>query len=94
MKKYNFKFTGRQTGAIGINYKISDTYQCEDIHEALSLLWTDYEHVSGLLIKENGKDIEQPKVIKWVKVRSHSERKRQSDGATYLYTRSDSPINQ
>lgn len=91
MKKYKFSFTGRQSGAIGITYKISDTYTCADIHEAFSLLWTDYEHIQGLCIYKNGKRIEQPEIIKWVKVRPHTERERQADGATYRYTRTDSP---
>lgn len=93
MKKYRFTFKGRQSGAIGIFYKISDTYKCSNIHEALSYLWEDYEHISGLTIYQNSTKIDQPEVINWIKVRPHSERQRASDNGTYLYTRSDSEIN-
>ena len=92
MKKYNFKFTGHQAGAIGITYPISDTYKAKDIHEAMSLLYTDYDTILGLRITENGKQIEQPEKINWVTVRPHSERQRTENGS-YLYTRSDSPIS-
>ncbi|MES2382431.1 MAG: hypothetical protein V4538_15395 [Bacteroidota bacterium] len=92
MKKYNFKFTGRQTGAIGIFYPIADTYQAKDINEAMSLLYEDYEHLSNLSIKENGKEIDQPDKIKWVEVRKYSERERNPKTGIYLYTRSDTPI--
>lgn len=83
MKKFTFSFTGRQSGAIGIFYKISDTYTAKDIHEALSLLYEDYEHINGLTIKSGNKTIEAPKTINWVKVRSHVERERKADRATY-----------
>ncbi len=92
MKKYTFKFTGRQSGAIGIFYKISDTYKCSNIHEAFSYLYADYEHIQGLTIYENSKVIDQPGVIKWVNVRPHTERKRAADKGTYIYTRSDSTV--
>lgn len=92
MKKYTFKFTGRQAGAIGIFYKISDTYKCSNVHEALSYLYTDYEHIQGLNIYENSKPIDQPEFIKWVNVRPHTERKREANKGTYIYTRSDSPL--
>lgn len=90
MKKYNFRFKGRQSGAIGIFYSISDTYQAKDIHEAISLLNEDYEHIQDLKIFENGKQIEPPKEINFVKVRRHSERPRNEKTGSYLYTRSDS----
>ncbi len=54
MKKYTFLFTGRQTGAIGIFYKISQDYEAQGITEALTKLFIDYEHITGL--KLNGKD--------------------------------------
>lgn len=85
MKTYKFSFVGRQSGAIGIFHKINDTYKANDIHEAMSLLYTDYEHIQGLSIKENNKDIEEPKKINWIKVRSHHDRPRSKDRATYLY---------
>lgn len=52
--KYTFSFIGRQNGAIGIFYKISETYEAENISEAKSLLYRDYEHISQLKIN-NGK---------------------------------------
>lgn len=48
MKNYNFSFTGRQSGAIGIFYKISQEYTAKDIKHAVTMLYTDYEHISGL----------------------------------------------
>jgi len=93
MKKYNFKFGGRQSGAIGITYKISDTYNAKDIHEALSLLYADYELIKGLQITENGKQIDEPEIIKWVDVRPYSQRERNPKTGSYLYTRSDTPTN-
>lgn len=92
MKKYTFKFTGRQAGAIGIFYKISDTYKCTNVHEALSYLYTDYEHIQNLTIYENSKVIDHPEVIEWVNVRPHTERERAANGGSYIYTRSDSPV--
>lgn len=55
MNNYKFSFTGRQAGAIGIFYKITDTYKAKDIHHALSLLYEDYEHISGLTIYESNR---------------------------------------
>ncbi len=89
MKKFKFSFNGRQAGAIGIFYKITDTYKAKDIHEALSLLYEDYEHISGLECDYGKTEI--PKTIDWVKVRSHRERERDANGGSYKYTRSDSP---
>ena len=74
MKKYTFSFNGRQTGAIGITYQITESYEANDIHESLSLLWTDYEMIRHLKVKQNGKSIKQPDVIKWANVRSLSQR--------------------
>lgn len=91
MKKYKFSFIGRQSGAIGINYAINDTYNAKDIHEALSLLWTDYDMVRGLSITENGKPVGQPTEIKWVTVRPYTERERSPKTGTYRYTRNDAP---
>lgn len=93
MKKYRFTFTGRQSGAIGIFYKISDTYKCNNVHEALSYLWTDYEHIKGLTIYENGKKIEEPDKIEWVKVRPYTERERSPKTGSYKYFREDAPDN-
>lgn len=56
MKKYTFTFTGRQVGAIGIVYKITDTYISNSVDEAISMLFSDYEHFRGL--KMNGKYVE------------------------------------
>ena len=81
MKKYQFRFVGRQAGAIGITYPISDSYKAKDIHEAMSLLYEDYELLQKLSIKENGKDIEEPEKINFATVRSNRERKRKADGS-------------
>ena len=82
MKKFKFSFIGRQAGAIGIFYKITDTYEAKDIHEALSYLYEDYDHINGL--KCNDSKIEIPKEINWVKVRSNRERKREVKTGDYL----------
>jgi hypothetical protein len=58
MQKFTFSFTGRKSGAIGIVYKIKKAYQANDIEEAISLLYKDYEHISGL--KCNGGKTEIP----------------------------------
>lgn len=57
MNKYKFSFTGRKVGAIGIFYKISAEYTAADLKQAGSLLYNDYEHITGLKIKENGKPV-------------------------------------
>ncbi len=54
MKKYKFSFHGRQTGAIGISYQISQEYEAESIAEAVTMLYKDYELFRNL--KLNGKD--------------------------------------
>lgn len=56
LKKYTFSFVGRQTGAIGITYKITDTYMAESVKDAVNMLFIDYEFLQGL--KLNGKDYE------------------------------------
>lgn len=58
MKKYYFSFTGRQTGAIGIIYPISENYEANSLGEALFKLWTDYELIRFNKAEENGKSIE------------------------------------
>src|SRR5678815_3001275 len=82
MKKYRFKFRGRQTGAIGIFYTISDTYKCDSLGEAKSLLYEDYEHIGEISITENGKpvSIEDFDKAEFIKVRSNLQRARLSNG--------------
>jgi hypothetical protein len=80
MNSYKFSFVGRQSGAIGITYKIMEAYRANDINEALSLLYEDYELISQLRATEGSKDIEIPEDIKWIKVRRNSERKRKPSG--------------
>lgn len=46
MNHYNFSFHGRQTGALGIRYDISETYIANNFNEAVAMLYTDYEHIS------------------------------------------------
>lgn len=90
MKKFTFSFTGRQSGAIGIFYKIRDTYEAKDIHEALSCLYEDYEHISGLQ-EVSGKEL--PDKINFTKVRSYTTRYRDPKSGAYQYTGSDT-LNQ
>ena len=66
MNTYKFSFSGRQSGALGIRYKINEEYQANSIGEALYMLWTDYEHIRGLKIKENGKDIPYDEDTKFI----------------------------
>jgi hypothetical protein len=54
MKKYTFSFIGRQTGAIGITYKITQEYKCDSLEEACTKLFIDCEHFSRLEL--NGKN--------------------------------------
>jgi hypothetical protein len=70
MKKYTVSFNGRQSGAIGVTYQISETYEAANVHEVMSLLYEDYELIRGLVIKQGGKSVEIPQTIQWVKVRS------------------------
>jgi len=83
MKKFKFSFTGRQSGAIGITYKITDTYSAKDIHEALSMLYTDYDLIQGLNC--NDRKTEIPNKINWVKVRSYTQRERNPKTGSYIY---------
>lgn len=57
MATFNIKFHGRQTGAIGITYDISESYECSNLSELKSMLYRDYEHIRGLKIKEGSKEI-------------------------------------
>lgn len=57
MKKFTFSFNGRQTGAIGIKYNITHSYEAENISEAKTMLWTDYEWIN--MYSVNGATIEQ-----------------------------------
>lgn len=67
MKNYTFSFTGRQTGAIGIFYKITDTYKCETMSEAKSCLYRDYEHISNLSINGSS-DLSEYNKAEFIKV--------------------------
>jgi hypothetical protein len=52
MKTFKFSFRGRQSGAIGIFYQITDTYKANSIKEAVSMLYTDYEHIQSLKLND------------------------------------------
>jgi len=91
MKKITFSFTGRQSGAIGIFYKIQDTYKCNSVSEAKSMLWNDYEHISGLKIVKGCTQKEYDGAA-FIDVESHSTRRTRDIKGSYLYTRSDSEI--
>lgn len=86
MKKFTFSFIGRQSGAIGIVYEIRDSYKAEDIHEALSFLYEDYEHIQGLK-ETSGEEI--PKKINLKEVRSYTTRYRTPKTGSYMYTHSN-----
>jgi hypothetical protein len=60
MKKYTYSFTGRQTGAIGITYKITHTYEANSLEDANTILYTDYEIFHGLRV--NGKHLPFDKI--------------------------------
>lgn len=84
-KSYRFSFNGRQAGAIGIFYKIAETYTCQTLSEAKSLLYEDYEVNSIGSMKCGSKEIDRDKFDKapFISVSSHRERPRGADRATY-----------
>lgn len=87
--KITITFHGRQSGAIGIFYKIQDTYNVSSISEARSLLYEDYEHID--VQKVVGCTKEEFNSAEFIPVRSNRERKRKENGS-YYYTRDDSMI--
>jgi len=92
MIKYSISFHGRQSGAIGIFYDIKDTYKCEDLDTLKSLIYEDYEHIKSLVIKVDSKIIPNTLFDKanFIPVRSNRERER--NNGSYLYTRSDASL--
>jgi len=62
MKTFKFSFIGRISGAIGIFYKIRDTYKANSLGEALYMLYTDYEHIRQLYC--NNEYVSDTKLIK------------------------------
>ncbi len=67
MAKYNISFNGRQTGAIGVFYKITEVYNCKNMDELKSCLYRDYEHISQLYI--NGSiDLKEYNTAKFIDV--------------------------
>lgn len=46
MKTYHFDFIGRENGAIGIRYAISEQVQADDYDAAVLRLYDRYEHIS------------------------------------------------
>ncbi len=95
MATYKFMFKGRQAGAIGIFYQISETYKADTLSEAKSLLYEDYEHIQISRILEGSKGIDKSyfNAAPFVPVRSNKERKRDLKGS-YFYSRSDTPITE
>lgn len=57
MNTYKFTFHGRQNGAIGIKYGITDTYEANQLGEALYMVYTDYDVNHPYNVTENGKNI-------------------------------------
>lgn len=88
--KITITFHGRQSGAIGIFYKIQDTYNVDSISEARSLLYEDYEHIH--VDKVTGCTKEEFNSAEFIPVRSNRERKRAEKTGAYLYTRNDSMV--
>lgn len=95
MKKYTFSFNGRQSGAIGITYQIRDTYKANSIGEAMYLLYTDYDLISGLQAKEGSHSIETAnvKLIPCDTSKCYPHRETDPKTGSYRYTRSDT-VNQ
>lgn len=93
MKKYTISFTGRQTGAIGITYKIRDEYRANNLGEALYKLYTDYEHISISNVLEGSKSIEfkDVELVKCDTSDCYPHRERDSKTGAYMYTRSNTP---
>jgi hypothetical protein len=50
MKKYILSFKGREVNAIGIFYKIKETFYAIDAIDLYKQLYNKYEHVSELKI--------------------------------------------
>jgi hypothetical protein len=48
MKKYTFKFTGREVSAIGKTYKITATVEATNLHDATMKLYEKYDHCTGV----------------------------------------------
>lgn len=72
MKTYKFSFTGRQTGAIGIVYRISQEYTAPSLKSACTMLFKDYEHFSRLKLngesfKIESKHLDCPETLKTYK---------------------------
>jgi hypothetical protein len=59
MNKYNISFKGRQVGAIGIFYRITEEYNARNLGEFKHMLYTDYEHLDEIDCRENGKRIDR-----------------------------------
>jgi hypothetical protein len=52
MTIYKATFMGRQKGAIGIFYKITDTVEADNREDANLKLYDNYEHISLLQLVE------------------------------------------
>ncbi len=65
-KTYSFSFVGRQNGAIGIRYNISDTYEANSLEEAVAMLGKDYEHGFSVAAKCGSKAFTQEQFEKAV----------------------------
>lgn len=96
MGTYTFKFTGRQARAIGITYRIQDTYKCNSLSEAKSMLYKDYDLIQGIQITakdELGRKIEISQAefndAPFVDVSNY--KRTLKENGSYFYTRSNSP---
>jgi len=51
MTTYLANFIGRENGAIGVTYEITERVKADDIEQARLALYEKYEHISGLVLK-------------------------------------------
>ena len=95
MKKFAFSFVGRQTGAIGITYQIKDTYRAHSLGAAMYMLYTDYDLIHRLEYRQGAKkiDTEGIELVKCDISKCYPNRPTNPQTGSYLYTRSDTPIN-
>lgn len=57
MKSYKFKFTGRGINDRGAMYEVTRHINADSRAAAYHWLYTYYEHITGLLVWENGKAV-------------------------------------
>lgn len=83
MKTFKFSFIGRQARAIGVFYKIEDSYKANNLSEALYKLYTDYEHISQIKVNGEALTLEEVNKTGFTKC-EHSKRKTHPKTGTYI----------